>query len=140
MSDYVPDTRSALPATLPTRLSPPRPKKRRRELSNAQRAEIRHHFYHSLSPKPTQKELILCNHNLARLCGAAEGGLSRTSSTTGVLRERHEGPAGDKMYANYAGALLDRQIALNDISYCLLRRNHVNSDTRIYSVYSITVL
>src|SRR2546423_1074146 len=87
MSDYVPDTRSALPATLPTRLSPPRPKKRRRELSNAQRAEVRHHFYHSLSPKPTQKELILCNHNLARLCGAAEGGLSRTSSTTGVLRE-----------------------------------------------------
>jgi Fission yeast centromere protein N-terminal domain len=58
MPDDVSDATSTLPATLPTCLSPPKPKKRRRELSNAQRADIRQQFYHNPSPKPTQNQLI----------------------------------------------------------------------------------
>src|SRR5271155_5805461 len=58
MSDNVPDANSALPASLTIPISPPKSKKRRRELSNAQRAEIRRYFYDDSNNKPSQKQLI----------------------------------------------------------------------------------
>jgi hypothetical protein len=58
MSDNVPDANSHLTKTLTIPISPPKPKKRRRELSNAQRAEIRRYFYDDSNNKPSQKQLI----------------------------------------------------------------------------------
>jgi hypothetical protein len=68
MPDYLLDAGSALPtasstpvplpAPPPAPPAPPKSKKRRRELSNAQRAEIRTYFDQS-DPKPTQNQLIL---------------------------------------------------------------------------------
>jgi hypothetical protein len=40
MPDDLPDAESTLPAAVPTPVPPSKSKKRRRELSNAQRAEI----------------------------------------------------------------------------------------------------
>jgi Fission yeast centromere protein N-terminal domain len=59
MPDDLPDAGSTLPAAVPTPVPPPKSKKRRRELSNAQRAEIRRYFYDNSDSKPTQKQLIL---------------------------------------------------------------------------------
>jgi hypothetical protein len=58
MSNNVPDTNSYLPKTLIIPISPPKPKKRRRELSNTQRAEIRRYFYDNSNNKLSQKQLI----------------------------------------------------------------------------------
>ena len=58
MSANALDADSNLPKTLTLLISPPKPKKRRRELSNAQRAEIRRYFYDDSNNKPSQKELI----------------------------------------------------------------------------------
>jgi Fission yeast centromere protein N-terminal domain len=59
MPDDLLDAGSALSATVPTPVPSSESKKRRRELSNAQRAEIRRHFYDNSDSKPTQKQLIL---------------------------------------------------------------------------------
>ena len=57
MSDNVSDTNSRLPEALAIPISP-KPKKRRHELSNAQRAEIRRDFYDNSNDKLSQKQLI----------------------------------------------------------------------------------
>src|SRR5271154_418831 len=58
MSDNVPDANSHLSKTLTIPISSPKPKKRRRELSNAQRAEIRRYFYDDSNNKPSQNQII----------------------------------------------------------------------------------
>jgi Fission yeast centromere protein N-terminal domain len=59
MPDDLPDAGPALPTAVPTFIPSLKPKKRRRELSNAQRAEIRRYFYDNSDSKLTQKQLIL---------------------------------------------------------------------------------
>ena len=58
MSDSIPNTNSTLSTSLPSPISAPKSKKRRRELSNAQRAEIRKYFYDDSNNKPSQKQVI----------------------------------------------------------------------------------
>ena len=49
---------SPFPTTLTAPVSPPKVKKRRRELTNAHRVEIRQFFYDNSHTKPSQKEVI----------------------------------------------------------------------------------
>ena len=58
MSTNISNTSSALPTSVPLPKSPPKLKKRRREVSNAQRAEIRKYFYDDSNNKPSQKQVI----------------------------------------------------------------------------------
>ena len=59
MSETTSSMDPQLPETSNTLIPLPKPmKKRRRELSNAQRAEIREFFFHDPNRKPSQKEII----------------------------------------------------------------------------------
>ena len=58
MPETTSETTIPLPMTLAAPASPPRAKKRRRELTNAQRVEIRQFFYDESHAKPSQKEVI----------------------------------------------------------------------------------
>jgi hypothetical protein len=50
---------SQLPETSKAHIPLPKPtKKRRRELTNTQRAEIRDFFFHDPNRKPNQKEIV----------------------------------------------------------------------------------
>jgi hypothetical protein len=58
MSETASSMNSQLPETLKALSLPTPTKKRRRELTNAQRTEIREFFFHDLNRKPSQKKII----------------------------------------------------------------------------------
>jgi hypothetical protein len=58
MPETTSETTTPLSMTLTAPASPPKTKKRRRELTNAERVEIRQFFNDESHTKPSQKEVI----------------------------------------------------------------------------------